>query len=142
MDKVINTPSHTDGPRMWFPRLESAQDKCVLMGVPLLSGQEKPDVEDYCDLLAMRIQGLADALKPEEAMEIAEDSLMMGSQVRMGDPTELGIVIVESDPALDILIQEAVSELVDDAPGLPALEQTALQQQAKELTFSEFVNEF
>ncbi len=73
---------------------------------------------------------------------MAEDSLMMGSQVRMGNPTELGTVIVESDPALDILIQEAVSEIGDDEPRLPELERAALQQQAKELTFSEFVNGF
>lgn len=127
-------------PRMWFPKLESATDKRVLMGVYLQEGWEKPAMEDYRDLLALKIQDLADMLTPEKAMEIAEDAL--GSFVLMGEASDLGAIIVEADTPLDVLILDVIDELMSAEPCLPESERLELEELAKELTFEGFVNGF
>ncbi len=97
----------------WFPVLPGNPGKRLALGVPLEDGATQPDIMEYPDLLAIRIQDLIDRAGKRRAREAIEDLLTSAENVlTTDDPDAWGWMIVETDQ-VRMLIADATDELLE-----------------------------
>ncbi len=116
--------------RWWFPVLENAPEKRVVLGVQLCRDEERPALGEYRDRLSMRYQALIDRAGRTRARRAIEDLLGSAENVLMGDFDSWGELMVESGD-LELLAGEAWTEIWEEAPMLDEETRSALERKAR-----------
>lgn len=110
---ITDTLPPSMAPMWWFPVLPDDPSKRLALGVPLEDGATQPDIMEYPDLLAIRIQDLIDRAGKRRAREAIEDLLTSAENVlTTDDPDAWGEMIVETDQ-VQALIADATDELLE-----------------------------